>query len=247
MAFNLAIIHEVEQRRVGSQHLVLLPGLDGSGQMFADFLTALPDTLTTTVVEYPTERFLPYTELLQFVTAAIPKIEPFVILAESYSTPIALKYAATNPSNLAALIICAGFVQKPVGNWSRLVKMIAKPWIFTLRPPRFFLEYFLIGRNAPAALIERFRQTLQLVHPEVLSARVREVLDCDARNDLTRTKVPIMYMRALHDRLLSASCHKQILRIRPDIVFAAVQAPHLLVQREPQKVANLVVAFVAKS
>jgi pimeloyl-[acyl-carrier protein] methyl ester esterase len=236
----------LKEDELALKHLVLLPGLDGTGKLFADFLTALPHSFSATVVSYPTKRFLPYSELLQLVSAAIPKAEPFVVLAESYSTPIALKYAATNPSNLAAVIICAGFVQKPVANWSWLVKMIAKPWIFTLRPPRFFLEYFLIGQKAPTALIQRLRQTLQLVHPGVLSVRVREVLDCDARDDLARTKIPIMYMRGLHDRLLSASCHKQILRIRPDIVFATVQAPHMLLQREPQKVANLVVAFMAK-
>jgi pimeloyl-[acyl-carrier protein] methyl ester esterase len=229
------------------KHLVLLPGLDGSGRMFADFLTALPNTLTATVVEYPTGKFLPYSELLQLVRAAVPKTKPFVLLAESYSTPIALKYAATKPSNLAAVIMCAGFVQNPVASWSQLVKMIARPWIFTLRPPRSVLEYFLIGQNAPTALIQRFRQTLQLVHPEVLSARVREVLDCDARNDLTQTTVPIMYIRGLRDKLLSASCYRQILQIRPDIVFATVEAPHMILQREPQRVANLVTAFMASA
>jgi pimeloyl-ACP methyl ester carboxylesterase len=234
----------LKEGELALKHLVLLPGLDGTGQLFADFLTALPDTLAATVVTYPTKRFLPYSELLQLVSAAVPKKEPFVILAESFSTPLALKYAATNPSNLAAVVLCAGFVLKPIASWSRLVKAVAKPWFFTLRPPRFILEYFLVGGNAPPALIQRFRQALQLVRPEVLSGRVREVVNCDARNDLARTTVPIMYLRALHDRLLSASCHREILRIRPDIFFATVEAPHLLLQREPRKVANLVAAFM---
>ena len=200
------------------KHLVLLPGLDATGQLFADFLKALPCTFTATVVTYPTKRFLPYSELLPLLSAAVPKTEPFVILAESFSTPIALKYAMTNPSNLAAVVTCAGFVLKPIANWSSLVNAVARPWFFMLRPPRFLLEYFLVGENAPPALIQRLRQTLQLVRPEVLSGRVREVLNCDARKDLARTTVPIMYLRALHDRLLSASCHREILRIRRDIL-----------------------------
>jgi pimeloyl-ACP methyl ester carboxylesterase len=229
------------------KNLVLLPGLDGTGQLFADFLPALPRTLTPTVVTYPTNRFLPYSELVQLVSVAVPKTEPFVLLAESFSTPIALKYAGTNPPNLAAVVICAGFVLNPLPSWSRLVKAVARPWLFTLKPPRFVLEYFLAGENAAPALIQRLRQALQLVRPEVWSGRVREVLACDARNDLARTMVPIMYLHASHDRLLSASCHREFLQIRPDIVFATVEAPHMLVQREPQKVADLVVAFLAKS
>jgi pimeloyl-[acyl-carrier protein] methyl ester esterase len=229
------------------KHLVLLPGLDGTGLLFSDFLKSLPRTLNTTVVAYPTNRFLAYSELLELVSTAVPQTEPFVVLAESFSTPLALKYAATNPSNLAAVVICAGFARNPIGGWSRLAKAFAKPWLFTLRPPRFVLEYFLAGQNAPSALIQRIREASRLVRPEVLSARVGEVLECDATNDFARTTVPIMYLRGLHDRLLSPSCHREILRIRPDVVFATIEAPHMVLQREPQKATNLIVAFMAKS
>lgn len=39
--------------------------------------------------------------------------------------------------------------------------------------------------------------------PGVLSGRVREVLDCDVRDDLRRTTVPLLYLEASDDRLLS--------------------------------------------
>jgi pimeloyl-[acyl-carrier protein] methyl ester esterase len=228
------------------KQLVLLPGLEGTGQLFGDFLKTLPPALTTTVISYPTNKFLPYSGLLQFVSAAVPQTERFVLLAESFSTPLALQYAATDPSNLAGVVICAGFAGNPIGSWSRLVKGFAKPWFFALRPPRFVLEYFLTGENAPSALIERIRETLRLVSPDVLSGRVREVLERDASEHLVRTACPIMYLRASQDRLLSASCHREILRIRPDVVFARIEAPHMLLQREPQKASSLIVPFMAK-
>jgi pimeloyl-[acyl-carrier protein] methyl ester esterase len=231
---------------VAPKRLVLLPGLDGTGQLFADFLAALPVTLIATVVSYPPERFLSYADLLPFVSAAAPRAEPFALLAESFSTPIALRYAVTNPPNLAAVVICAGFVFKPIGGWSWIVKRVAKPWIFRLRPPRRILEDFLIGSNAPQALIQKLRQALRIVSPAVLSRRVREALDCDARNDLARTTVPIMYMQAAHDRLLAEYCRTEIFRMRPDITCAVVQGPHLILQREPQKAANLVATFVGQ-
>jgi len=236
-----------KEEELALKHLVLLPGLDGTGQLFDDILKILPPALTTTIVSYPTDRFLPYTKLLQLVSAAVPQTEPFVLLAESFSTPVALKYAATNPSNLAAVVISAGFARNPIGAWSQLVKSVAKPWIFTLEPPRFFLEYFLTGENPPSAVIQKIREILRIVRPEVLSGRVREVLECDATNDLARTNVPMLYLRALYDRLLSPSCHREILRIRPDVVLVTVEAPHMLLQREPQKAANLVLGFMAKS
>jgi len=73
---------------------------------------------------------------------------------------------------------------------------------------------------------------------------VREVLDCDARDDLRRTTVPLLYLEARNDRLLSTSCKEDFSHIRPDVLFKSVPAPHLLLQREPQKAASIVITFL---
>jgi pimeloyl-[acyl-carrier protein] methyl ester esterase len=129
--------------------LVLLPGLDGTGELFVDFIAALPESWTVTTVAYPSDRFLSYTDLRPLVSAAIPQSERFVLVAESFSTPVAVWYAATNPQNLVAVIICAGFVRSPVRRWSGTVKALARPRLFRLKPPRTIVEYFLLGQNAP--------------------------------------------------------------------------------------------------
>jgi pimeloyl-[acyl-carrier protein] methyl ester esterase len=229
-----------------TRHLVLLPGLDGTGQLFNDFVVALPGTFIAAVAAYPAHTFLPYSELRPYVEAAVPKAEPFVLLAESFSTPLALEYAASNPPNLAAVVICAGFVLKPIAGWSRLVKSIARPWLFRLEPPRCILEYVLVGRDASPTLIQRLRQVLRSVSPAVLSGRVHEALDCDARNALARITVPLMYVQATQDKLLPESCLAEMKRIKPGILVSRIDAPHLLLQREPQNCANIVSTFVQK-
>ncbi len=235
-----------EAYELALKQIVLLPGMDGTGQLFDKFVEALPHALSATAVSYPSDRFLSYNELISLVSAEVPKDIPFVLLAESFSTPVALAYAATDPQNMAALVICAGFVGNPVGGAARFVRLFARPWLFRMRPPRWFLEYFLIGENAPPELVEKIRRTLQVVSPEVLSRRLHEVLDYDARNDLARAKIPIMYLQGSNDRLLSASCYRAMLRIRPGIILASVPGPHLLLQREPQKTADLVVDFIER-
>ena len=47
--------------------LVLLPGLDGTGGLFADFVAALPADITTTVIAYPNSLLLDYAALEAFV------------------------------------------------------------------------------------------------------------------------------------------------------------------------------------
>jgi pimeloyl-ACP methyl ester carboxylesterase len=226
------------------KHLALLPGLDGTGDLFADFIAALPKSMTATTVAYPTDRFLRYADLRPLVSAAVPQVERFVLVAESFSAPLAVWYAATNPHNLAAVVICAGFVRNPLHGWSGAVKVLAKPWLFKLKPPRTILEYFLLGQHAPPGLLQSLREALQKVSPSVLSGRLQEVLACDARDDLRRTTVPLLYVEATHDRLLSLSCKDEFSQLRPDTVVRSVPAPHLLLQREPQKAATVIMAFI---
>src|SRR5450432_4527597 len=98
-----------------AKHLVLLPGLDGTGQLFSDFVASLPNTISATTVNYPAKEVLSYSDLRPFVSAAVPECKSFVLLAESFSSPLALGFTASKPPNLAALIICAGFVSRPLG------------------------------------------------------------------------------------------------------------------------------------
>ncbi len=227
------------------KHLVLLPGLDGTGELFVDFIAALSESWTATPVAYPTDRFLSYTDLRPLVSAAVPQSKRFVLVAESFSTPLAVWYAATNPPGLVAVVICGGFVGSPVPRWSGIVKAFAKPWLFRLKPPRTIVEHFLLGQNAPFDLLQKLHHALQRVSPDVLSSHVQEALDCDARDDLRRTTVPLLYLEATSDRLLSPSCKEEFSKLRPDTLFRSIPAPHLLLQREPQKSAAVILAFIS--
>jgi pimeloyl-ACP methyl ester carboxylesterase len=223
--------------------LVLLPGLDGTGTLFADLISELPPTLSINIARYPTDRFLSYSELVLCVKEVVPR-SPFLLVAESFSTPLAAKLAATRPPNLAGLIMCAGFITNPVGSWALLVRLLARPLLFRLPPPSFALEHFLIGTSPPNALESGVRQALRLVNPRVLAGRVRAVLDCDATEDLARTEIPMMYIQAEGDRVVRQECLRQIQRLRPDTGLASVPAPHLVFQREPRKAAEAIVRFI---
>lgn len=223
--------------------LVLLPGLDGTGTLFADFISNLPATLSVNVVRYPTERFLSYSELVPRVRQVVPK-RPFLLAAESFSTPLAATFAATRPPNLVGLVLCAGFITNPIGSWSLLVRILARPWLFRFSPPDTALEYFLIGARPPVALATGVREALRLVNPGVLAERVRAALKCDAREDLARTDIPLMYIQAEGDRLVGTRCLREVQRLRPDTVLVSIPAPHLLFQREPRKAAEAIVSFI---
>ena len=176
--------------------LVLLPGLEGTGVLFADLVSQLPSTVTVIVGKYPTQQFLSYAELLSYVRTIVPAGSPFVLVAESFSTPLAAMFAATRPSNLVGLILCAGFLTNPAKNWTLLGRILARRSVLRIPPPHWFLERFVVGNNPPATLEANFREALREVDVEVLAARLREILNCDAREELRGTKIPLMYIQA---------------------------------------------------
>lgn len=82
------------------------------------------------------------------------------------------------------------------------------------------------------------------VWPKVLAARLRAVLACESRAELGQIAKPILYIQAKRDHLVSASCLEVIRRIKPQVAVAEIPAPHLVLQREPQRSAEVIVEFV---
>lgn len=224
--------------------LVLLPGLEGSGDLFANLLPELPQTLNVITAAYPTQRFLPYPELVSWLSDLVPKDGPYVLIAESYGTPLAVKFAATHPPNLAGIVLSAGFISNPVRSWGLLPKLLARPLLFRFRLPDFLLEYFLVGPRASESLKLAVRHAMRSVSAEVLAERARAVIGCDARLEIGQVNVPMLYLRGTEDRLVGKESLDQIKNLHPATISFSVRAPHLLLQREPRIAARAIVQFL---
>jgi pimeloyl-[acyl-carrier protein] methyl ester esterase len=218
--------------------------MDGTGELFSEFIAALPETLEAVAVGYPTGRHLPYSELENFVRAACPISEPFMLIAESFSTPLALKYAATNPASLKGVVLCAGFAASPVRGWRRFLASLLAPVVFHLPMPNVAAKRWLVGADASPSLLGAVRAAIASVKPDVLAARLRAVLSCDVRGAVDQIGVPILYIRAEQDRLVSAVCVEELRQIKPEMAVVALEGPHLLLQRQPQRAAEAVVRFI---
>ena len=100
-------------RRPSEPALVLLPGMDGTGALLAGFRRALDPAIRTVVVSYPPDQEIGYAGLEGSPRAQLPQDEPFVLLAESFSGPIAISIAASRPAGLRGLILVCSFARNP--------------------------------------------------------------------------------------------------------------------------------------
>ncbi|MFT5181924.1 MAG: pimeloyl-ACP methyl ester carboxylesterase, partial [Alphaproteobacteria bacterium] len=92
--------------------LILLPGLDGTGRLFTPLQKALDPNFQTLVFSYPPDDQLGYDGLCSKVERELPET-PYVIVAESFSGPIALEIASRKPPGLQALVLSASFAENP--------------------------------------------------------------------------------------------------------------------------------------
>ena len=222
--------------------LVLLPGLDGTGMLFEPFVTALGSGCPVKIVRYPPDQPLAYAELQDVARAALPQDGPFVILGESFSGPIAVSLAASCPAQLKGLVLCCSFVRNPYP-FTKILKPLVGLLPITSRSASVSRN-FQLGRFATDALRSKLAEAIAGVSPAVIRARLREVIDVDVSARLATIGVPLLYLRASHDRLISRASSEIVSRLKPETRVIQFEAPHFLLQTVPAEAAKIVSAFV---
>jgi pimeloyl-[acyl-carrier protein] methyl ester esterase len=223
--------------------LVLLPGMDGSGELFRGLAGVLPEGLETETLWYPADRYMKYGELAGTLRGAIPVDEPFVLVAESYGAPLAILIASMEPPNLKGLVLSAGYATSPLRGWRRTVVYDLAPLLAHVSMPAVVARYMLVGEEAPLALVESVTGAVGWLTPRVLSSRVREVMNVDVRTELAQVKVPVLYLQPTKDRLVDAACLGEMQVVKPGRTVN-IESPHLLLQCEAKKVAEVIAGFV---
>lgn len=220
---------------------MLLPGMDGTGDLFDPFIDALNGAFAITVVRYPADIAMGYAALTEIARDALPHRGPFLLLGESFSGPIAVSLAAEKPEGLLGVVLCNTFVRNPLPLFSPLRKL-ARVMPFGLAPPAA-MDYFLFGRYATTGLKVALASALAQVSTRALQARVAAVLSVDVSDKLRAVEVPIVYLQATHDRLVSRASALQLRTQCPGMKLLEIEGPHCLLQAAPLKTAEAVIAF----
>lgn len=222
--------------------LVLLPGMDGTGELFAPFLAALGSEFQSTIVGYLTDEVLSYVELTTLARASLPQDRPFVLLAESFSGPIAVLLAAAKPSGLVGLILCASFVRNPRPALGRLAVLFRS--LSTNRLPKRLLRTLLLGSSAARHVRDDLDRVLKKVQPRVLADRLRSIVDIDVTDELKQINLTCLYLRASNDRLVPPASSLPFESLVPRWRMHELSGPHLLLQVAPMAAAREVRDFI---
>jgi pimeloyl-ACP methyl ester carboxylesterase len=214
---------------------VLLPGMDGTGELLAEFAAALAPGFSTTIVDYPKDVALDYGALTTLVRGQLPQDQPYVLVAESFSGPVAIRLAAGNPQGLLAIVLCASFAKAPRPRLQAFAGLLRSMPL--RRMPAALLMPLLMGRWSSREWARRVQATIRSVEPAVLHRRLMEVATVDDSALIADIACPLLYLKASRDRLVPHDAWTTIRDLSRHAVCIEIEGPHFLLQAKPEECA----------
>jgi pimeloyl-ACP methyl ester carboxylesterase len=222
--------------------LVLLPGLDGTGKLFREFVRTLGSDIDAQIVSYPKDEPLGYEELEGLARAALPHDRPFVLLGESFSGPIAIRIAAEPPKGLVAVILCGTFAKNPYPLFGWAGPLAARFPIKSL--PRWVRAPLMWGSISPDHAPDQSTRAMAEVSEVVIRHRIAALLAVDESPALARIMLPMLVLHARRDLVIPHSATRGIVKIARHAQLIEIDGPHLLLQTRPVECAAAVMEFI---
>lgn len=237
--------------------LVLLPGLHGTDSLFSDLKDQLIIAaegsgldLNFISINYPNDIGQEYTDLINWICSEVNFIKPnsasTVILAESFSSPLAIMLADRYPNIIDAIVIAGGFCSSPILSETATAALSLIPLrpLFMLRPPKSAIRHYLTGDDADPAFVKTVQRAISATPSRVISDRVRAVLDLDESSCPTISQTPALLLQSEDDNILPWEAQNALVNHLSHAQAHWLKSPHFILQRHPGTSARLIIPFL---
>jgi len=216
-----------ERSNVMKKPILILPGLDGTDRMLAEFRSLGGDSVTAIALTLPDDTSLDYHGLAEYFGSVIQSYVGCHVVAESFSGPIGILVAHKFPQCVSRLTLVASFANSPVPKIASCL-----PWslLFRLPLPRPVARHFFVGEAT--VLIPQLWSAIKQNSAAVLHHRFRLLQKGDVLAELAELKCPVAYIQATDDRLVPKRCLNEIRKAKPDTVVHEIEGPHLILQTQ---------------
>lgn len=215
--------------------------MDGSGLLFANFVAAL--SANTQVVSYPPDQPLDYSELERLIEAALPT-EPYILLGESFSGPLAISIASRSPPMLRGVVLVCTFAKSPGPPmkpfFRKLFSRLPIRWT-----PVFIASRLLMGHFDSPSLRTQLDAATRDVSGSVWQARLNAILGLDVTAALAKITQPILYLRATADRVVPKAAFDAIVVANGAVKLVEIDGPHALLQTKSHESVAAIRAFAS--
>ncbi len=226
----------------GAPEIVLLPGLDGTGELFERVARLLAPHLDVKIVRYPQDPTLGYAGYVELVRNEIGS-RPVFLLGESFSGPVAVRVATQLKGQIRGVVLAATFVKNPWPSW--LIRRAAR--VDPETTPVGLRDRILMGTYGDAELVAKVDEIVRNLSRPVRAARLRAVADVDVRQDFARLDCPILVLHGRSDWLVRKSLMQRAVSDKGGARMIVIPGAHMLLQTRAEEAASEIVHFTKSS
>ena len=222
--------------------LVMLPGMDGTGELFAPLIARFGQAVHCVVVRYP-DAPLGYEALIAHARRSLPASGDYFLLGESFSGPVAIALAAEAPERMRGLVLSATFVRNPLSWTSPLVPLLRV--LPVTGAAASLVTGVILGTFSTPALRATIAASLAQMSASTIRARLRAIAAVDASENLAAVRAPILYLHAKQDLVVPRSAGCLIDQLQPKTRMLSFDAPHFLLQVAIDEAARAIEKFMS--
>ncbi len=228
--------------------IILMPGLDGTGISFDYFISRIPKEFRVIIVKYPPDQALTFDETVAVARQQIPDDchEPLVI-AESFSGPVAVQLVALGLIRPSHLVLCATFARSPrpwlLGGLPQIVLQMLLSIPVSKRIFRLVIEK---NNEIANPLHEYLSRCQQNVESRILAHRLQVIQHVDVRDNLQKIEIPCLYIQALSDALVPSACLSDFETGIRNLEVAKIKSTHFILQTQMDQAWKIIREFISK-
>ncbi|MGO2129445.1 MAG: alpha/beta fold hydrolase [Pseudoalteromonas prydzensis] len=215
---------------------ILLPGLDGTGLLFAKLTENFPECLETEVISYESLEGITYAEQGAELAKRFEDTDIYIV-AESYSGRVAYEIYKLLGSRVKGIVFLASFISAPC-LLSKLAGLLPVSFLSVNFLSNKLLYLFGFSLMGGQTLVYPVFASLQTANKRKLKLRLCNIAGLSKQQQVLAC--PVIYIRPSRDLLISASAVKYLASMCSSFSQVEIEGGHFIAQSNPVACAKVI-------
>ena len=218
-----------------------MPGLDGTGKLFAPIIPWLDAHFELIVVTYPDLNS--FQEYIDCAQNQLPSTD-FSLLAESFSGPVAMALMAHRPAQIGPSVLCATFARSPLATLTLMANHVPSQMFSIGALSEFCMDVYDVDDSDFSETQPLPLNVTEQLDGSVLKHRISVLSRIDVSALLPQIQAQVLCLHGLRDRIVSDHDARMIEDHLPGVRRVDIDAPHLLLQTRPEECARRIIDHI---
>ena len=219
-----------------------MPGLDGTGKLFAPIIPILEPHFNLVVMTYPD--LDSFNDYVDHALNQLPPTPGYSLIAESFSGPVAMAVMGQRGDQIGPSVLCATFARSPLATMTRMASYIPSQVFSIGALNEFCLDVYEVKEEDFSETQPLPLNVTEQLDGSLLKHRIEVMSRIDVSAVLPSINVPVLQLHGIRDRIVSEHDAKMIEDYLPIVKRIDVDTPHLLLQTLPRHCSELIYKFV---